>query len=389
MVSRREIIGGAGAILLGALGYRAWDRGAFQSGSGEAYAPWDDWLQGEGIVRPIHSAVLAASPHDTQPWKFIAAGNTIEVMADRARNLGSFDPFRREMHLGIGCAVENLNIAGQAFGYTCNVFPVNGKLALSPSEQTVPAVQFGIDIGTAVHDRLFDMIPKRHTNRGPYYGDRTLTPQLLDEFHRTVDSPDVRLVLINDPIARGEFASLEVAATQAIIADKQMSTDSSQWFRTSKDEIRIHRDGVTMDTAGLPPLMVIGAKMLPDQGGPTADKYWLDMTRDTHAGTAALFGMIMVRDRLDMASAIAAGRAWQRLHLTATYYGVGAQPMNQPVEMVDRNAMLGRADSFAHALQHFAHMPGWEPTFTFRMGYAVRDALPSPRRALRDVLMSA
>jgi hypothetical protein len=63
--------------------------------------------------------------------------------------------------------------------------------------------------------------------------------------------------------------------------------------------------------------------------------------------------------------------------------------MNQPVEMVDRNVMLGRADSFAHALQHFAHMRGWEPTFTFRMGYAVRDALPSPRRALRDVLMSA
>jgi hypothetical protein len=49
-------------------------------------------------------------------------------------------------------------------------------------------------------------------------------------------------------------------------------------------------------------------------------------------------------DRLDMVHAITAGRAWQRLHLAATVRGLAAQPLNQPVEMIDRNQELGRRD---------------------------------------------
>jgi len=104
------------------------------------------------------------------------------------------------------------------------------------------------------------------------------------------------------------------------------------------------------------------------------------------ASTAPVLGMLLVRDRLDMRSAIQAGRAWQRLHLAATVEGVAAQPLNQPVECVDRNAMLGRADGFAAAMAKFADAPGWEPTFIFRLGVAERAADPSPRRALEEAL---
>ena len=49
-------------------------------------------------------------------------------------------------------------------------------------------------------------------------------------------------------------------------------------------------------------------------------------------------------------------------------------------------AMLGRADSFGPAIAKFAAAPGWEPTFTFRLGVAEHAANPSPRRALEQVL---
>ena len=52
--------------------------------------------------------ILAANPHNTQPWLFKIADTRIDVYADRARNLGSFDPFLREMHIGLACAVENM-----------------------------------------------------------------------------------------------------------------------------------------------------------------------------------------------------------------------------------------------------------------------------------------
>src|ERR1700681_4275682 len=133
MISRRAVIGGAGAIVLAGLGYRAWDRGVFFAGRGEAYAPWanGEGSANDGIMRPLHSAILAANPHDTQPWLFAAAGDTITVIADRARNLGSFDPFRREMHLGLGCALENLTVAAGHFGFESKISLVQGKLGLS------------------------------------------------------------------------------------------------------------------------------------------------------------------------------------------------------------------------------------------------------------------
>jgi hypothetical protein len=166
-----------------------------------------------------------------------------------------------------------------------------------------------------------------------------------------------------------------------------MSADSARWFRTGRREIEAHHDGVTTDTAGLSPLMQVAAKLLPDQNAKSADQYWLSATRDRQVATAPVFGMILVRDRLDMAAAIAAGQLWQYLHLSATTAGLAAQPMNQPVEMMDRNAMLGRKDMFGPALGNLANLPGWEPTFVFRMGYAEREALPSPRRPLADVIV--
>jgi len=111
ILGRRAVIaGGAGAFALFALGSRAWYRGIFAGATGPAYAPWDEWRGSErdGNRRPLRSAILAASPHDTQPWVFAVSGASLALYADRARYLGTFDPFRREMHLGLGCAIENL-----------------------------------------------------------------------------------------------------------------------------------------------------------------------------------------------------------------------------------------------------------------------------------------
>jgi len=195
-----------------------------------------------------------------------------------------------------------------------------------------------------------------------------------------------RVVFVDDPNARAELAALIVEATGRIIGDPQMSADSARWFRTGRRDIEAHRDGVIVDTSGLSPLLAAVTKLLPDLDAKSADKYWLAMTRDTQLSTAPLLGAILVRDRLDMPAAIAAGRAWQRLHLAATAEGLAAQPLNQPVECIDRSAMAGSADSFGPAIVKLAAAPGWEPTFVFRMGIAEREAGLSPRRALDEVL---
>ena len=385
--TRRVAIGGAGALLLAGLGYRAWDRGAFSAGQGSAFEPWLEWRgnPADGPKRALRAAILAANPHDTQPWLFRAAGESITVLADRSRNLGTFDPFRREMHLGVGAAVENLMRAAAVFGYSMNVIIPGGRLTPSPGPEPVKAAHLWLDAAPAMRDRLFEAIPERHTNRGPYR-EQPLALGQLRALADLISDNEVRVAFIVDPPARKEFAAMIVEATERIVADPQMSADSARWLRTGRREIDAQRDGIGTDTAGLSLLMAAASKMLPDLGAANADRYWLGMTRDVQT-IAPVLGLILVRDRLQMGSAIAAGRAWQRLHLAATTMGIAAQPLNQPVECADRNAMLGRPDVFASTLRQFARAPDWDATFAFRLGYAERPALASPRRPLDDVLI--
>ena len=390
MRRQRVVIAGSAAAAISALGYRAWDRGVFAGATGPAYTPWDEWRGSDqdGNRRPLRGAILAASPHNTQPWLFEASGDAIAVYADRARHLGSFDPFRREMHLGLGCAIENFVCAARAFGLATDVQPADGRLELSPGRQPVLAARIAVAASQPSRDPFFDVIPRRHTNRGPYR-DEPIAPEQLQRLIDLVSSPTVRLVLLVDDGARREFGALIVQATEQIVADSEMSMDSFRWIRTGRRDVLVHRDGVTIDTSGTSRLMTVAAKMLPDLNATRIDRIWVDTTRDVHTATASVFGMILIPDRLNMAQSIAAGRAWQRLHLAATAEGIAAQPLNQPVEMIDRHHMLGRQDEFGPSLAKLARASGWEPTFVFRLGYAVREAPRSPRRPLADVVTGA
>src|SRR5271157_2169985 len=183
MIGRRGVLVGGGALglALAGLGYRAWDRGVGAAGEGPAYEPWRTWEGGpeDGALRPLRAAILAANPHDTQPWIFALGPESIEVFADRSRNLGSFDPFRREMHLGLGAAIENLALAARAYGVSAEVEPTQGALILSPDAAPFHAARVVLRPGPGTRDVLFAAIPLRHTNRGPYRPDQPVGPDRL------------------------------------------------------------------------------------------------------------------------------------------------------------------------------------------------------------------
>ena len=65
----------------------------------------------------LNYAILAPSFHNTQPWKFSIKGNNIEVYADFTRQLPEVDPEKRELYISVGCAISNLLIAAEHFGF--------------------------------------------------------------------------------------------------------------------------------------------------------------------------------------------------------------------------------------------------------------------------------
>jgi len=313
----------------------------------------------------------------------------VTLRADPARSLGAFDPYRREMHVGLGCALENMARAARAIGYEAAVTLAGGRLA-GPASPPSPTPVATLDLTPARPrpDALFDAIGRRHTDRGAYDAGRPVPSEVLEAMWETFkEDLDVRLFLFTAPAERAQFGAAVVAATAAIVADAPMVADSQRWFRHRRADVERLRDGLTLDAAGLSPLVTAAAKILPPASPETSHRYWLDATRDVQVPTTPLFGFIATRELYDRGLALRAGRLWQRLHLLATSRGLASQPINQPVEMVDRERVLGRPPHAATTLAALTGAPEWKPTFAFRMGVPARAAGPSPRRPVEAVLL--
>jgi hypothetical protein len=165
-----------------------------------------------------------------------------------------------------------------------------------------------------------------------------------------------------------------------------MITDSDRWFRATDADIELHRDGPTLYCAGLSPLVLLGARLMP-VSTPSAHRHWIDQTRNAQLGTRPVIGLIAVKDLYDREGALRAGQLWQRLHLHGTLLRLGMQPLNQLPECVDRERQLGRPSIYREALAGFSGDAKWQPTFAFRVGWPTRPGAASPRRSLPAVVM--
>jgi hypothetical protein len=363
--------------------WRALEQGVFSTGEGAAYEPWKTWRsdKSEGSLELVRAAILAANPHNSQPWLFCVSQSRIDLFADPSRNLGAVDPYLRQMYVGLGCTLENLLLAAQANGYAY-------QLTLLPkaSDSTHAARVDLLPSQVRVSD-LYDAIPQRHTNRAPYDTSRQVSAATLSAMRSLGnDLPNATIFWFTSDEARRRVGNLIVRATEAIIADKEQTGETAKWIRLSWQDVQRYRDGITLDAMGIPTSLRAIAKILPPSSPEQNDQIWLQTTRDKQVATAAAFGIIAIRDIHNKAQRIQGGRLWQRMHLWATSQGLALQPLDQISERAERETSLGSEPKFGKALEELIGEPSWQALLLFRVGYPTLEALASPRRALADVL---
>jgi nitroreductase len=393
-MQRRSFLKGAGVVTVVVVGggvWRACDQGVFSVGEGPAYQPWKDWRKdaNDGVLGLVRSAILAASPHNTQPWLFKVTNSSIELYIDTSRNVGALDPYLREEHIGMGCALENLMLAAGANGYAAKLTLLPGKLGsdpVAPKSQLLARVDLAP--GTREESELYDAIPRRHTNRGAYIPQKPIPSEFIDSLSRlSGDETEVKIFLFTADADRRKIVEISSAANREIYSDPDVVRGSDRWIRINWSEVQKFRDGLTIDAFGLPPIAAAVSKMMPlwmlqrvaSQG--KKDRYSELML------SAPLIGIIAVRDRYDREDCLRAGRIWQRAHLLATTRGVAGRPCNEAVEMIDHEKALGNPARVGGLLAEVLGDSAWQPTFVFYMGYPTLTARASPRRPLENVVL--
>lgn len=182
-------------------------------------------------------AARAPSVHNTQPWRFRAAGDVLEIRADRGRRLAAVDSAGREMLISCGAAVYGARLGIRWLGR-------RPELTLLPDPQQpdlVARLRLGPRRPVTAQDRaLLAAVPHRHTRRGAFTGD-PLPAGLLAGLQHDAIAEGAVLMLIQDAGALARLADLVAAASRWQRQDGLVRAELSRWARLPGSEAR---DGI-------------------------------------------------------------------------------------------------------------------------------------------------
>ncbi len=309
----------------------------------------------EKLTFLLNYAILAPSSHNSQPWKFNVTKDEILVFVDKSRRLQVADADQRELYVSLGCALENLIIAADHFGYNCSVVYFPGENNLAAKVVLQPAVNPARD------RRLFSAIFSRHTNCNPYEP-QAIAETDLETIYRLSYDPDVSTFITSDSVIKRKFLDLVVQANGIQYSNANYKSELGHWLGRG-----------VMGPTGIEAKMAQLAVVFLDSG-PQQTKKDAELINST----PCLSFISTVNN--DSISSLKAGRALERFWLAATALGISLQPMSQVLEVQQTKANLTwllPAQSGMLQVQQI-----------FRLGYAKPVEEHSPRRLLQEVLIT-
>ena len=308
----------------------------------------------------VRYATLAASSHNTQPWRFRAEHERIVILPDLSRRCSAVDPDDHHLYVSLGCAAENLLLAAQAAG-------LQGHCSFDPSESST---QVDFERVAPSRSHLFEAIPNRQCSRAEYAGD-DLTIEQLSLLEEASRGSGVSVLLLQTRKQKEDVAQYVAEGNTVQFSDPRWAEELRAWIRfNARDAIRM-ADGLYGPVMGSPDVPRWLGKLFMRFSFSAERQNQKDIAHIRSSSAIAIF----VSDLDDRQHWIETGRCYERFALQAAALQLRTAFINQPVEVS------------ALRSQFAAHMGigNRRPDLVVRIGRG--PAMPrSLRRPVEDVL---
>jgi nitroreductase len=307
------------------------------------------------LRRAAVRATLAPSVHNTQPWRFLVRQNSLEVYADRTRQLSVLDPTGRQLIISCGCALFNArtSLAAEDVQVSVDRFPVDGKsdLLATLTYASGPSTE-SADVA-----RLEQFVAHRQTNRRRFI-DNEVADEVLEDLEAAAAAEGAELFIVRDPDQRVVVAMLSQHADEIENLNPAYRAELRAWTTDSPDR----RDGVP--AMAVPHVDGTSRDDVPIRDFDTHGRGYLPA--DTQSSAAQCLVLLCTRGDT-RADWLRAGEALERVLLEVTRHGYSASPLTQITEVPSARAQLRAELDFV----------GY-PHILLRIGRA--DATPASRR---------
>jgi len=286
----------------------------------------------DDIAYLVGTAARAPSVHNTQPWRFRAGGNVIDLLADPDRMLKQLDPAGRELLISCGAALFGLRLGLRKLGYLPRVTllpdPALPWLVARVQPESRAAA-------TRAEAELLAAVPHRHTHRGPF-APGEVPARLLAALRLDAAAEGGELVLIEQPERVAALAALVVAAAAEQRTKPEIAEELRRWVQPAGSQAR---DGVPAHARVGAEHSVVPPQQAGDTGTGRPGHDRLPQRDFGQVGTEDLGGeppsatAVLSTPGDSPSEWLAAGQALHRLLLRAATRWVFASLQSQPLEI--------------------------------------------------------
>lgn len=286
----------------------------------------------QSLRRAAVQATLAASVHNSQPWRFVLGDDSLEIHADFRRQLPVVDPAGRQLMISCGCALLNARVSLAAHGYR----PWVQRLPDPTRPDLVARLLLTMDGGSCEasgveedpypHEEVSSLaaldgaVALRRTGRRPFAADR-VPEELLEALERTAASEAAVLSIVRARDDSMTLATLRRRAQHQQSADPAYRAELRAW--TSED----------WDTDGDASGPSLGSVTAPGARPETTEPD-VETSGEGRSDGSGGSRWLLLGTTADTAAAwIRAGEGLERLLLEVTSQGFSAMTLTQVLEI--------------------------------------------------------